>query len=299
MRTLTVQSTRISIAAKIVVGARRNWTKAYWVSGFTHLYPWQILSRAAKVRLTCRLWPDIGLDMEAVKRETADIVGRYAPAIHHSNHHHDGGWRAISLIGFRGNPLATRLDFPLERTPAMALAPTLERFIDSLPGEKRRVRLMELRPGKSILWHFDEDETIDDGGESVRLHVPIVTSPRVKIQISHHDAAWKEGELWYGDFSFPHRLFNGGDESRVHLVIDVTRGDSILNLFPHQFLAGEAARLRIKAACHWMVRLYAFGQLSPPQMWERVTRKLGGQLRGLGERLIASRHMTVPSQPAD
>jgi hypothetical protein len=235
---------------------------------FAHLYPWQIASRLAGAQLTCRVMDELGLDMDIVRSEVDGIVSKYAPAVH-SGRYHSGGWKAIGLIAHEGDPSDDRLKFPLKKTPAFALAPYLESFFDGLAASKLRVRLMELQPGASILWHYDRGESID-GRSSVRFHLPIVTNDRVRCQISHQDISWREGEIWYGDFSFPHRLFNGGENSRVHLVFDLVWDDFVLSLFPREFLQAKKTRMRVKGACQLMVDTYDIPRLPRQQRLERI-----------------------------
>ena len=40
----------------------------------------------------------------------------------------------------------------------------------------------------------------------------------------------KVGECWYMDMRKPHRVINGGDEIRTHLVIDVEANDKVRGL---------------------------------------------------------------------
>jgi Aspartyl/Asparaginyl beta-hydroxylase len=237
---------------------------------FTHLYPWQVASRLAGAQLTCRVLDELGIDMDTVRSEVDRIVSEYSPAVH-SGRYHDGGWKAIGLIAHNGDPADDRLKLPLKKTRAFALAPYLESLFDGLAAKKLRVRLMELQPGKSILWHYDRGESID-GNRSVRFHMPIVTNEGVRCQISHEDVLWREGEIWYGDFSFPHRLFNGGENSRIHLVFDLTWDDFVLSLFPREFLQAKSRRMRIKGACQHMVDLYDISRLPSAQKFERIKR---------------------------
>ena len=61
---------------------------------------------------------------------------------------------------------------PYEKTPALELAPYMESIIDGFETDKKRVRLMELQPQKSIFWHYDKGETIDNG-KTARIHIPV------------------------------------------------------------------------------------------------------------------------------
>lgn len=245
---------------------------------FRHRYPWQIMTRLAAPQLTCRLFPESKLDVEAIQSEAAKVISTFGTSSHSRNDHHDGGWNAIGLIAHDGNLHEDRLRLPLKPTPALELAPYIGRFIERFETEKLRVRLLELQPRKSIFWHYDRGESID-GNQSVRLHVPIITNDRVAMQLSHLDLAWRAGETWYGDFSFPHRLWNGGEHSRVHLVIDLKINDFVRALFPPEFLAQRPKRLQVKPACQRMVDVYEFGRLPRRQQlrkFARTVRKMAG-----------------------
>lgn len=240
------------------------------MGGFGHLYPWQLVTRLAGLSLTCRLRESDRFDAARIAAEADTILRQYAPALHSSGgSYHDGGWGAVGLVSHKADPFEDRpLGPPYEKTPALAMAPYLESVIDSFATEKKRIRLMELRPGKSVYWHYDRGETIDDG-KTARLHIPVVTNEKVLLQISHEDVFWKPGELWYGDFSFPHRLYNGGKETRIHLVLDLAINDYILSLFPKAFLAEKARRDRVRAICQKMVAAH---QLSTGPLLNRLQR---------------------------
>jgi hypothetical protein len=151
--------------------------------------------------------------------------------IPHYGEYHDGGWAAIGLISQGGDAGNLRLgDGPYAETPALAVAPYFREVISSIKCEKQRVRLMALAPGAHIFEHYDKEESLDAG--IARLHVPIVTNERVDFYLARRRQQWRAGELWYGDFSFPHHLCNNGAETRVHLVLDCLVNDDLLSLFP-------------------------------------------------------------------
>ena len=112
--------------------------------------------------------------------------------------------------------------------------------LESLAAPKRSVRVLSLAPGARVFEHHDPDSSIDR--ETARLHVPIVTHPDVDFVIGGRRVQMNAGELWYGDFSFPHKLCNRSRIERVHLVIDVEVSDAIRALFPPGYV--ESTRLR-------------------------------------------------------
>lgn len=43
--------------------------------------------------------------------------------------------------------------------------------------------------------------------------------------MSHQRRSLATGNIWYGDFSFPHRVFYTSERPRVHIMFDVTSSD--------------------------------------------------------------------------
>lgn len=220
---------------------------------FGHSYPWQLYTRLAGVQLTAQL--DGRYPVETLRAELAAVLSEYSPQ-QQFGQYHAGGWSGVALHAPDGNPLEDR-DFPdavYAKTPALELAPTMEQIIDSFPCAKRRVRLLELSPGRKVFWHRDFWHSVDS--TQLRVHVPIITNDRVGFQISHQDCPWQPGELWYGDFTFPHRLQNGGDEGRVHLVIDLEVNGEVLGMLPESLLQQRAKRQRARVFCNKAMTLW-------------------------------------------
>jgi hypothetical protein len=222
------------------------------MSDFGHLYPWQVVSRSMGIDLGCRLRACDWIDADRVVAETKKIGAQFGLVGLESvglGRYHDRGWSAIGLVSHEGNPHELRwLPGEYVKTPVLTLAPYLESIIDSFQCEKQRIMLMALQPGKNIYWHYDATESIDTN-INARLHIPIITNPGVQFQISHEDQIWRSGELWYGDFSFPHRLRNGGGAGRIHLVLDLKINDYVTSLFPPSFLGQKERRRRARKLC--------------------------------------------------
>lgn len=242
------------------------------------LYPWQIITRSAGIGLAGRLpfAPDLDLlrrDLEAVQAKTTAME-------HHVVWHHDGGWKSIGLITTDGDLWQNRLiaGSRYDKTEAMAYCPYIEAFIEGLGMETRRVRLLSLAPGSRIYWHHDATNAMDGhhDGHVARVHVPIVTAAGVELEISHERCVWRPGEVWWGDFSFPHRVANRSPVNRVHLVMDLVVDDAFLALLPEWFRAQRAARIRARryavTACNaW----FLYREYRPPAL-VRLKRRLIG-----------------------
>ncbi len=173
---------------------------------------------------------------------------------HYSNYNAKGAWSALSLRGYRPDPaFITKpiemnkkwkaenpgcLDWQIEDTPLRKQFPEVENLLDQLPGEKHRIRFMKLKPdGGELRRHtdlVDPDQGIADG-KLARIHIPIVTNDKVLFQNWDWDGNgepknMKESEAWYLDVRKPHRAVNGGDNHRIHLVIDVVSNEKLREL---------------------------------------------------------------------
>ena len=209
---------------------------------YTTIYPWQVLTHLSHLDLAYKL--PLAFDQQLLQENLQRVLSNVKMVRHFSDDDHDGGWNAIGLVTVDGDPEKLRRGKTYSKTPVLKHAPYIESIIDDLPSQTQRVRLMRLEKKKNIFWHFDAGENMDGG--VVRLHIPVVTNEMVEFQISHQDLRWNAGEFWYGDFSFPHRLRNGGDEDRVHLVIDLEINEFFRNTIPGQMKEQTSRRRRIR-----------------------------------------------------
>jgi Aspartyl/Asparaginyl beta-hydroxylase len=239
--------------------------------GYTRTYPWQILTRLAGLTLAYRL--PFEYDPARLQDDTARVLDRFGTASHFRRDHHDGGWGAIGLVGDEADPHSLRAAQRYAKTPALACAPYIEAILDSFPCDRYRVRLMRLAAGKNIFWHFDSTEHME--GHRARLHIPVVTNPGVAFQISHENMRWGAGEFWYGDFSFPHRVYNGGGDDRIHLVVDLEINGCLRGTIPKRMAEQVARRKRIR---RWAQRLCDRYTRCAPYMPDRLRGGIGREV---------------------
>lgn len=162
-----------------------------------------------------------------------------------------GLWGGVSLYAQGGRyDVLTCGPAPYEPTPALARAPHLRAVVESFATEPRAVRVLTLDPGARIYEHYDPESSLDTG--VVRLHVPIVTHPDVEFFLAGKRTRWRPGELWYGDFSFPHHAHNKSAVPRTHLVMDLLVTDAIEALFPRDYVEARELR-RVQRAVHQFV----------------------------------------------
>ena len=241
---------------------------------YGHRYPWQWVTRRYGLSLGHRLASDY--DVARLQSELAEILADYSPQTQHGGYH-DGGWEAIGLIALNGDyredrPVSDAHPGEYRATEVLDGAPHMREIIESFPAPKKRVRLMRMAPGAHIYWHFDRAESLDS--ENARLHVPIVTSRKILFQIAHEDFHWEPGSLWYGDFSFPHRLWNQSDEDRIHLVIDLEANDALRAMLPDVHEEQKDARASARRACAWL-----YNAAHPSNLRGYLPRSVGRALR--------------------
>ncbi|MFC6646287.1 aspartyl/asparaginyl beta-hydroxylase domain-containing protein [Granulicella cerasi] len=159
-------------------------------------------------------------DVAPLQAEVGSIVEeQWVP--HFNTHDYDGQWSSVSLRSASGRaeeivPQSSSGEY-LD-TPLMAAMPALAAVVRQFQMPLKAVRLLRLHAGSRVKEHRDYDLGMDAG--ELRFHVPIITSDAVEFIVADRQLPLRAGESWYVDFSQPHRIFNGGTEHRVHLVID-------------------------------------------------------------------------------
>ena len=75
------------------------------------------------------------------------------------------------------------------------------------------------------------------------MHIPITVNDKCYGNMCHQEYRWQPGELWYGDYSFPHQVVNLGDQDRLHIILDFKNPK---NLFIDQNLFNQEEMKRKK-----------------------------------------------------
>lgn len=148
---------------------------------------------------------------------------------HYVRQNYDGDWSVVPLRAPKGatHPIQMIYSPPgvtefvdtvfLEQTPHFA------HVIAAFQCPVMSVRLMRLTPGSVIKEHCDHDLAAEEG--VARIHVPVVTNPGVEFMLNRVPVTLLPGEAWYLRLADPHSVANRGEETRVHLVIDVVVND--------------------------------------------------------------------------
>jgi hypothetical protein len=183
--------------------------------------------------------------------ELLDALTALAPtfADHYSTYNVGHSWQALSLRGYAAegedadpafivkpaemsrswkSEHPDEMEWELADSPLRAALPQVEEILAAIPGVPHRIRIMRLAAGGELTRHADitdPDAGVADG-RLLRIHVPLQTSDAVEFRSWTPDGdetgcAMEVGTVWYLDTRKPHRARNGGDEDRIHLVVDV------------------------------------------------------------------------------
>jgi len=203
---------------------------------------WQLPSLAAGLSLVFPL--RVKIDHEVMRAELARLDDDLAFGPQRGPYH-NGKWNRIGLVAPSGDPHRTypQPDEQNQRTEVLKALPSVERVFDLFEGPVRAASISRMEPGAVVKWHRDVRQSADL--EYVRLHLPIVTSRGSTMVLAHHTTHLTAGHLWYGDFTFPHRVNNKSNEARIHIMFDVPARASLHAFLPDRF---RRETLRRKAA---------------------------------------------------
>ncbi|WP_288260249.1 aspartyl/asparaginyl beta-hydroxylase domain-containing protein [uncultured Prochlorococcus sp.] len=132
--------------------------------------------------------------------------------------HHTGGWLVFNIKSFDGSNHGKASSKSYKYEEVINELPSTKSFLEKYFRSARRIRLMSLKKNNSIFWHYDSLESADFGIS--RIHIPIKSSHKIITRIFTNASSWKPYRIYYGDFSFPHRVDNLSKDDWLHLVID-------------------------------------------------------------------------------
>lgn len=199
------------------------------------LHPWQRLTRdsglvlhaAARERVHCpSLQPDFARLDAAVGPGGRNFLAN------------DGSWAAIPLIE-RPHQARDEASGRGHPTPALAHMPAVQTLLASQAWHVLSAYVLRQPPHGVLPWHFDNQAP---HLAECRLLLPIHAPPGAVTWIGHDPAAYPEGVLWTGDFSFPHQVDNPTPAQRIVLAIDVRPDASLRRLLPESLAEAPALR---------------------------------------------------------
>ena len=142
------------------------------------------------------------------------------------------GNEAVRLVTVNGQP-TDDFDGPMRPTPNVASCPYIQEVMAALGGVWGRSRLMGLGVGAEVPEHVDAHY---HWRTHLRIHVPVITNPKVEFTCGGETVHMAPGESWVFDSFRWHEVHNRGSERRVHLVLDTVVTPRLWDLI-------EAARI--------------------------------------------------------
>lgn len=150
------------------------------------------------------------------------------------------GNSALPLIALNGDPDNEGLEGPMRPTPLLERLPYLRQTLAALGTVLGRTRLMRLSGHAEVSPHVDQAYY---WVERLRVHVPIATRPTVVFHCGDAAVHMAAGECWIFDTWRMHKVVNGAEDSRIHLVVDTVGGDGFWEMVargrPHDVRAGS------------------------------------------------------------
>ena len=134
---------------------------------------------------------------------------------------------ALPLIDVNGDPDIDAINGPMRPTPYLQQSPYLTQVLHRLGAVWGRTRLMKLSGHAEVTPHADVSYY---WRERTRVHVPILTKPTVRFICGDSEVNMAAGECWIFDTWRNHRVINGDDDERIHLVADTVGSDGFWNL---------------------------------------------------------------------
>jgi len=186
----------------------------------------------AEIKRTKYLKLPLQFDRQALVRDLEQVM-RLSWLPHFNRQGYTGSWSALPLYAPGGDPnniIALNTDeTSVSETPTLSACSYFKEVISSFKCSFSAIRLLRLEPGGYIKPHRDLKSGYED--DFFRLHIPIVTNPRVDFTLEGERLIMGPGECWYTNVNFVHSVANRGTSDRVHLVIDGQRNDWSDELF--------------------------------------------------------------------
>jgi uncharacterized protein (TIGR03032 family) len=137
------------------------------------------------------------------------------------------GNSALPLVAAAGDPGDDRTRGAMSPTPHLALLPYLGQALGELRSPIGRTRLMRLDGNAEASAHADVNYY---WAERLRVHVPVVTTPRVEFRCGERVVTMGPGEVWVFDTWRVHEVQNPEPTRRIHLVADTVGSPELWRL---------------------------------------------------------------------
>jgi hypothetical protein len=118
---------------------------------------------------------------------------------------------------------------PLEDREILKQLPYVREVIyEALSSQPQRCVLASLQPDSVVRAHQDQGPYFS---QHYRFHIPVFTSPHVKMVVEHLVYQMLPGEIWAINNNAPHGVVNDDpDEARAHIIVDYKPTAEIVGL---------------------------------------------------------------------
>jgi hypothetical protein len=133
---------------------------------------------------------------------------------------------AVLLVTPHGG-MTNGFEGPMAPTEYLRRSPYIMEVMADIGAVWGRSRLMGLGAGAQVPAHVDVNY---HWRTHLRIHIPIITNPKVVFTCDGDAVHMAPGECWVFDSFRMHNVQNGGTEKRVHLVLDTVGGEEMWDL---------------------------------------------------------------------
>ena len=173
---------------------------------------------------------------------------------------------AVLLITPNGQ-MTNAFTGPMGPTDHLRRCPYIMEIMADIGAVWGRSRLMGLAAGADVPPHVDVGYY---WRTHTRIHIPVVTTPKVVFTCDDKSVHMAPGECWIFDSFRRHNVRNGGTEKRIHLVLDTVGGEALWDLVERAQQDGDEEPETLRPGV-MRTDLLAFEQLNAPGVmtpWE-------------------------------
>lgn len=171
--------------------------------------------------------PGIQIDAAQIRDEYERALASLAWS--DRNRYRNKGWKGVALYSHSGrtNDLRVNYSLPPAITPVGEFCPYIcDKVLPQFKAPWFRAGFYKLEAGATIgahrdLVHHAFSRTM------VRIHIPVITDPRVVMYVAHRPYHFAVGTAWYFDPTALHAVANQSDLDRIHLMVDFRYGSEL------------------------------------------------------------------------
>lgn len=185
--------------------------------------------------------------LEAIPVETLapmidDLRSSKIPWSENYAEYHSSGWKTVALYNQNGDPLINDLvDCRPVPTAVLSELPAIREYLEHCPYSLMWARILRMEPGTYLWEHTDYGDLQDT--PRLRLHVPLITNPEALMVFDEEAVHMQSGYLWKLDPKRArHAAYNGGTESRTHLIMDCYVDQPLLERIRGEYLDDNSRR---------------------------------------------------------